>query len=147
MAFYGLLLSSHIIVAVLGLGPIAALALLTKRPPLPKGVPRPMPPEAALRAFSKVLRLSQISLVLMILTGGTLMGLSHGVFSHAAWLVASALLTFFGLGTFSGVAHRNLRRAASAAGTIEQVQSAHVCLLWMCLIMAVVVWLMQAKPF
>lgn len=146
MALYPFLVSLHVIVAVLGLGPLLALALLTKRPPLPAGTPRPMPPEAALRAFARALRLSQAGLGLMLLTGIVLVAMTHGVFGRQAWMITSVIL-FLLLGAATGIAQSNLKKALNPPGEITHVERAHQFLLGSCGLVTVIVWLMQTKPF
>ena len=143
---YITLVAFHVAVAVCSIGPLFALALLTKRPPLPDGAPRPMPPEPALRAFGRLLRLSQLGLVLMFLSGGILLGMAHGAFTSSAWMVTSLILVA-ALGALSGMAQKNLKNAAGPRGTINHVNRAHNHLRVMCLLVIAIVWLMQAKPF
>lgn len=143
---YTLLVSLHVIVAVLGLGPLPALALLTKRPPVPAGAPRPLPPEAALRAYGRVLCVSQIGLGLMLVTGGILVAMTHGAFAHQAWMAISVVL-FLVAGAGTGLAQSQRRKALAQAGSIAHVEHAHQLLLATCGVVAVIVWLMQAKPF
>ncbi len=143
---YIFVVSLHVAVAILGLGPLTALALLTKRPPLPAGVPRPMPPEPALRAFLRLLRVSQVSLGLMLATGATLVAMVHGAFGRQNWMIASVAL-FVVLGAGTGVAQSYLKKALKPTGSIMHVERAHRSLLAMCVIVVVIAWLMQSKPF
>jgi hypothetical protein len=146
MSLYPFLVSVHVIVAVLGLGPLVALALLTKRPPIPAGATRPVPPEAALRAFARVLRVSQASLGLMLITGITLVALTHGVFGRQLWMITSIIL-FFAVGSATGMAQGNLKKALGSPTPIAHVERAHRFLLGACGLVAVIAWLMQTKPF
>jgi hypothetical protein len=146
MNLYTFVVSLHVVVAILGLGPLTALAILTKRPPLPAGVSRPMPPEPALRAFLRLLRISQVSLGLMFITGTTLIAIVHGAFGRQMWMIASVAL-FVVLGGGTGVAQSYLKKALTPAGSIVHVERAHLCLLVMSVIVVVIAWLMQSKPF
>jgi hypothetical protein len=146
MNIYTFVVSLHVIVAILGLGPLMALALLTKRPPFPAGVARPMPPEPALRAFLRLLRISQVSLGLMFVTGATLIALVHGAFGRQWWMIVSVAL-FAVLGGGTGVAQSCFKKALKPAGSVVHVERAHLALVAMCAIVPVIAWLMQSKPF
>jgi hypothetical protein len=146
MSAYTVVLSIHVIVALLGLGPLMALALLTRRPPLPATAPRPMPPEAALRACLRLLRLSQVSLGLMLGTGATLIAFTHGAFGHQRWMMVSGVL-FVLLGGGAGATQHYFKKALTPSGSIIHVEWAHRFLLAMCVVVAAITWLMQAKPF
>jgi uncharacterized membrane protein len=143
---YSTLVAFHVVVAICSIGPLFALVLLTKRPPLPDGAPRPMPPEPALRAFGRLLRFAQLGLILMVLSGGVLLGMAHGAFTSSVWLVTSVILVT-ALGALSGVAQKTLGRAARPGGTIDHVNRTHNYLKVMCLMIVAIIWLMQAKPF
>ena len=146
MALYPFLVSIHVLVAVLGLGPLMALALLTKRPPLPEGTPRPMPPEAALRAFTRLLRVSQAGLGLMLLTGVVLVAMTHGAYGRQAWMITSVVL-FLLIGATTGIAQSNLKKAAGPQGAVAHIELTHRLLLVASGFVAIIVWLMEAKPF
>jgi hypothetical protein len=146
MNAYTFLVSVHVIVALLGLGPLMALALLTRRPPLAAGAPRTLPPEMALRAFLRLLRVSQVSLGLMFGTGATLIALVHGAFGQQRWMMVSVAL-FVVLGGAAGLTQRRLKKALTPAGSPAHVEQAHRFLVGMCVLVAIIAWLMQAKPF
>jgi hypothetical protein len=146
MSLYSFIVSIHVIVAILGIGPLMALALLTRRPPLQPGAPRPMPPEPALRAFLRLLRISQISLGLMFGTGATLVAMVHGVFGRQAWMIASVVL-FLLVGAGTGLAQVYFKRLLTPAGTATHIERAHRLLLSQCALVATIAWLMEAKPF
>lgn len=146
MSLYPFLVSIHVIVAILGLGPLVALALLTKRPPLPAGAPRPVPPEPALRAFARILRVAQASLGLMLITGVTLVALTHGVFGRQLWMITSGIL-FLALGAGTGLAQSHLKKALGSPTPVVHVERAHQFLLGACGLIVIIAWLMEAKPF
>lgn len=146
MSAYTLLVSVHVIVAMLGLGPLMALALMTRRPPLPATAPRPMPPEPALRAFLRLLRLSQVSLGLMFGTGAALIALVHGAFGRQLWMMVSVAL-FVMLGAGAGLTQRFFKKALTPSGSIVHLEQAHRFLVAMCVIVAAIAWLMESKPF
>ena len=146
MSLYSFLVSIHVVVAILGLGPLMALALLTKRPPLPVAAPRPVPPEPALRAFARILRVSQASLGLMLITGITLVAMTHGIFGRQLWMITSVIL-FLALGASPGLAQSNFKMALGSTTPIMHVERAHHFLLAACGLVVVIAWLMQTKPF
>lgn len=146
MNLYTFVVSLHVAVAIVGLGPLTALAFLTKRPPLPPGAPRPMPPEPALRGFLRLLRLAQVSLGLLFGTGATLIATVHGAFGRQGWMMVSVAL-FVVLGAGTGVAQSYFKKALQPAGSIVHVERAHRSLLASSAIVVVIAWLMQSKPF
>jgi hypothetical protein len=146
MSSYTLIVSLHVIVAILGLGPLMALALLTRRPPLSTGTLRPLPPEPALRAFLRVLRTSQACLALMLATGAILVAMTHGAFGRQLWMIVSVVL-FVALGAGTGLAQSCLKQALKPGAAIVHVERAHKLLVLMCAIVGAVAWLMQTKPF
>jgi hypothetical protein len=146
MSLYTSVVSLHVIVAILGLGPLMALVMATRGPSLPAGASRPMPPEAALRVFLKLLRLSQAGLGLMLVTGGTLVAMVHGAFAGQKWLVVSVVL-FVILGGVMGVAQSYFKKALKPTGAPVHVERAHLSLIATCVIVGVITWLMQTKPF
>jgi hypothetical protein len=146
MSLYPFLVFVHVVVAILGLGPLVALALLTKRPPVPAGVARPVPPEPALRAFARILRVSQASLGLMLITGVTLVAMTHGAFGRQRWMIVSVVL-FLALGAGTGLAQSNLKKALGSPTPVPHIERAHGFLLAACGLVAIIAWLMQTKPF
>ena len=145
MNLYSFVTSIHVIVAILGVGPLMALAMMTRRPPLPAGVSRPVPPEPALRSFLRLLRLCQVSLGPMLITGAILVAIVHGAFGRQLWMMISVAL-FVVLGGGTALVQRDLKKAL-AMGSIVHVERAHRLLLAMCAIVVVIAWLMESKPF
>lgn len=145
MNLYTFVTSIHVIVAILGVGPLMALALMTRRRPVPAGALRPIPPEPALRAFLRLLRLCQISLGLMLTTGATLVAIVHGAFGRQMWMMISVAL-FVALGGSTALVQRDLKKALAQGSTVH-VERAHRWLLAMCALVVVIAWLMEAKPF
>lgn len=146
MNLYTLIVSLHVIVAILGLGPLLALAVLTGRPPASADTPRPIPPPPALRALLRLLRVSQVGLALMLATGIAMMVFVHGAFGRQIWMIASMVL-FISLGAGSGISQRYLKRALTPAGSLLDIERAHRLFITMCAVVAVIAWLMKSKPF
>lgn len=146
MSLYSLIVSLHVIVAILGVGTLPALALLTRRPPLPAGAPRPLPPEPALRVFGRLLRLAQVSLALMLVTGAAIIALVHGAFGRQGWMIASVVL-FVLVGAATGIAHTQLRKALASAGSVAHLERAHRLIVAASAGVGLIAWLMESKPF
>lgn len=145
MNLYTFVSSIHVVVAILGVGPLMALAVMTRRPPLPVGVSRPMPPEPALRAFARLMRLCQMSLGLMLMTGAIMIAIVHGAFGRQMWMMVSVAL-FVVLGGGTALVQRHFKKAL-VMGSINHVERAHRLLLAMCALVVVIALLMEAKPF
>jgi|GEM_PF-1509362 len=146
MNSYIFVVSLHVAIAILGLGPLTALAILTRQPFVPAGVPRPMLPEPALRGFLRLLRVSQVSLGLMFITGAILLAMVHGAYGRQRWMLASVVL-FLVLGGGLGLVQANLKKALKPEGSIAHVARAHFALLATLVLVVVIAWLMKAKPF
>ncbi|HEY9155722.1 MAG TPA: hypothetical protein VIM69_11365, partial [Opitutaceae bacterium] len=92
-----------------------------------------------------LIRVAQLSLGLMLITGIVLVAFTHGVFGRQAWMITSVVL-FFAVGSATGLAQSSLRKAL-ASPNIALVERAHRFLLGACGLIAIIVWLMQTKPF
>lgn len=146
MNLYSTVVSIHVIVAILGLGPLMTLAVLTRRLTVATGVSAATPPEAALRAFLRLLRLAQVSLGLMAVTGATLIAIVHGAFGHQLWMVISVVL-FLVLGGGTALAQSYLRKAITPEGAVVYLERAHRALAALCVLVVLIAWLMESKPF
>ena len=134
MNTYSIVLSLHVITAILGLGPLAAVTILTA-----SGLPLPLLP------LQRIMRLVIWSLLIMLITGCVLAGLVRGAFEHAWWLRLSVIIFFI-----LGFLHSRVRRALRAAGpTLDPDLMRRVNrVLWaMCLCVGTITYLMQAKPW
>lgn len=134
MNIYSTFVAIHVTTAVLGLGPLVALAIITIRPSAGE-----FPSQRA----TQFLRLVGWSLAGMLMTGAILLELTKGVFSHMLWLRASLVL-FMLLGFLLGYARRLLRRAAAATPPV--IPTALSQILWaMCAVVAAIIFLMETK--
>ncbi len=125
MTLYPWIVTLHVLAAVLGLGQITVIAFAAKNPtwtPL----------------LSRLGIGVSVSLVIMLLTGGALIGLTHGVWAQQNWLRAS-LVFFFVLGGLNGLVARSLKAQA--------LKRASYAAWVMVSLVGVLVVLMQAKPF
>jgi hypothetical protein len=134
MNTYSIVLSLHVITAILGLGPLAAVTVLTA-----PGLSLPLLP------LQRIMRLVIWSLLVMLVTGGVLAGLVRGAFEHAWWLRISVILFFF-LGFLHGRVRRTLRAVGSTPDS-ELMRRINRILWVMCLCVAAIAYLMQAKPW
>jgi len=134
MNTYSIVLSLHVITAVLGLGPLAGVTILTA-----SGLPLPLSP------LQRIMRLVIWSLLIMLITGCVLAGLVRGAFEHAWWLRLSVIIFFL-----LGFLHSRVRRTLRAAGPIldpDLMQRVNRVLWAMCLCVGTITYLMQAKPW
>jgi hypothetical protein len=143
---YVLIVSLHLVIAILGLGPLMALALFTKRPSPSRGEIPAMPSVMALRAWMRLVRISQVGLVLMFGTGAILIGLVHGAFGRQLWMITSVAL-FVLLGGGAGLVQSCFKKALQPTGSMVHIGRAHRILVTMCAMVVVIAWLMKAKPF
>jgi hypothetical protein len=133
MNWYQVALASHTIVAVLGIGPVFALLLLAQaaragRSDLP----------ATLAMMSKIARVIQISLGLMLLTGIAVLIPTQFAYARAWWF-RIAFLVYLVLGFFTGQMQRALRtQAVARLPTMGWI---------MCTLVVIIVTLMASKPF
>ena len=134
MNLYLLLLTLHVLTAILGVGQLAAATVLTTF-----GAATPV------RPLQLILRFVIVSLGLMLVTGVGLEATVHGAHSKMMWFRLS-----FALLVLVGFLHSRVRRALRHANEFLDTDSARRVnrLLWtMCLGVAAITFLMQAKPW
>lgn len=132
---YSLLVSLHVISAILGLGPLFALTLVASSS-------SPAVPVAWLSRLSRVVI---YGLGAMLVTGFLVIAQTHGAMARGGW-VRVALGLFLVLCALQGLVSRRLRRARD--GAPDQLPPGLGRLLWpMCGLVAAITWLMEAKPF
>lgn len=135
------LLVLHIVVAVLGLGSITSVVIIAAT------ARRNHRTAEALWWLGPVLRVSVISLVTMLLSGGLLDFAAHGAFHKSWWFRGSVLLLLV-----AGALHGQLRRAVrwglrsedNADAALRRVEPVGY---GMCALMIVITVLMVVKPF
>lgn len=134
MNAYLILLSLHVVAAILGVGQLGSATVLASF-----GANTPV------RPLQVVLRFVIVSLGLMLLSGVGLEALAHGGHSETGWFRLS-----FALLLLVGFLHSRARRWLQTIGdpanpaVIRRVSR----LLWiMCAGVAVIAFLMEAKPF
>ncbi len=123
MSIYGVVLGVHVVVAILGVGQLAAVAVVS-------GTADP-------RTIISLTRNARLSLLVMFLTGAALDFTSGGLFHERLWFRGSALLLLL-----TGVLIWRAQKAARAAQP-NRVRG----MAWaMCGMVAVITVLMELKP-
>ena len=139
MSLFAVALTIHVLAAILGLGPIVAMAFASARRPAEA-------PLAELRAL--MMRLStwtSLGLGTLLLTGVLIEAASGGSF-HGTWWFRLSFLLLIVLGALNGQVRRKLRRldVARAADGLRSVST----LLWsMLAIVVVIAVLMTDRPW
>lgn len=135
---YSPLLVLHVLVAVLGVGSIASIALVaaTSRR-TSQGAAQ------AVAWLGPLLRYSVVSLAAMLVTG-VLMDLAvNGAFRNSWWFRGSALL-LVATGALHGLTRRTVRSGSDSSAVFRRVQRLAY---GMCALVAVITVLMELKPF
>lgn len=143
MTWYQVGLAAHTIVAVLGIGTVFALLLLSQDA---RAGNSQLP--ATLAMMGKLARVIGISLGLMLLTGIGVMAPTSFAYGRARWFQVAFLL-FLVLGFFNGQMQRAVRQASGPASDASAKALARLSSIgWiMCGLVIVIVTLMAAKPF
>lgn len=140
MSLFAVALTIHVLAAVLGLGPVVAMAFASAQKPAEGSLAQ------ELRAL--MLRLStwtSVGLGTLLVTGVLIEAGSGGSF-HETWWFRLSFLLLFVLGALNGQTRRKLRRldTARAADALRGVSA----LVWsMLALVAVVVFLMTNRPW
>jgi hypothetical protein len=129
----------HLVVAVLGLGSIASIAIVAATARRPGHDTKAVPPW-----LEPLLRYSVFSLGAMLVTGILLDLAAKGAFRGMWWFRGSALL-LLATGAMHGLARRTVRagEGSSAAGLRRIEQLAY----GMCALIVVITVMMKVKPF
>jgi uncharacterized membrane protein len=143
MNFYQVSLALHTIVAVLGIGTVFALFVLSGE--AQKGGDRG---STTLALMGRLNRVVGISLGLMLLTGLSVMVPTRGAFA-ANWWFRVAFILFIVLGAFNGQLQRAVRVASGPASQASTAAVARLRTLTSIMVglVIVIVTLMAAKPF
>lgn len=134
MNWYSLVVSLHVIIAILGLGLLTALALAF-----------PLPVER----MAQMLRIVGLSLLGMLISGAGIIAMTHGAWGETRWMRISFGL-FLALGALHGVARRQLRRlqqATDPAASGPPLQPPRWIFRAMGGLVIAITWLMEAKPW
>ena len=109
------LLAAHVVVAVVGLGSILAVAIVSA------AGRRATHPEAAIAALGPLLRGGVVSLAIMVVTGVAIDVAMRGAFQARWWFRLSLVLTVV-IGAMHAVARRTVRQMAAAEGTALRIE-------------------------
>jgi hypothetical protein len=137
MSLYSTVVFLHVATAILGLGPLTVLAVVTSRP-TPAAVPW--------TRVGQFLRLVGWSLGGMFVTGAIIIALTRGALGETGWMRTSFGL-FILLGALQGIARRQLRKILSAASQTLSTKPLNTVLWAMCVVTAAITYLMEAKPW
>lgn len=121
----------HLLTAVLGLGQVGALLLISRQ--LPSATP----------LIVRIARIVTVSLLLMLLSGIGLLKMSGWAFAPTVWVRGS-----FGLLLVIGFsASRMVKAARATAQTRETIAALRRHSTILAVLTGVIVWLMTVKPF
>jgi hypothetical protein len=137
MNWYTILLVIHVITAVGGLGQLSVFGLMTRMEEASNTV-----------AMRRILKAAGISLIIMLLTGIGMLWLTNWHYEQFWWFRISFVL-YLALGALHGIAQSTLRKA-TANGAILTGQprgKLTTIAIAMNVILAALVYLMEAKPF
>jgi uncharacterized membrane protein len=134
-----ILLVIHVATAVVGLGPITAIAVLATRS-------RTATPDS-LSGLARLVDLASWSLGLMILTGIGLLYVSGWALASFWWLRVGFLLVLV-IGALLGISRGALRKAKADPARVPAALGRVTVLAWLAVLTAtVIVVLMVGKPF
>lgn len=136
MNLYSTSVFLHVLTAILGLGPLTALAVVSSSP-----TPA-MPPER----FAQLLRVVGWSLAAMLVTGVLIVAQTHGALGKTGWVRVSLGL-FVVLGALHGTVRRRLKRSRDTAPSVALPQGLSPLLWAMCALVGAITYLMEAKPW
>lgn len=142
MTFFTPLLTAHVLVAVLGLGSVLSVALITAAVRRTGGGA-----SAVLPWLGPLLRLSATSLVIMLVTGVLLDVAARGAFQARWWFRGSGLLLLM-TGALHARARRIARKELQPDGRGQAgLRSVERLAYGMAFLIAAITVLMELKPF
>lgn len=130
---YNLVLVTHVVIAILGVGSIASVAIVAATARKAGHAPA-----QALVWIAPLLRYSIYSLAAMLVTGILLDFVAHGAF-HESWWFRGSVLLLVATGALHGFARRAMR--AAVLRRLEWIAYG------MCVLVAAITMLMELKPF
>ena len=136
MNLYSTSVFLHVLAAILGLGPLAALAVVSSSPA----------PSMPVERFAQLLRLVGWGLVAMLATGVLIVHQTHGALGQTGWVRVSLGL-FVVLGALHGIVRRRLKRSRDATPSVALPRALSPLLWAMCALVAAITYLMEAKPW
>ncbi len=137
MNIYGLVLTLHLVVCVLGVGSSLTVGLLAR-----SGAGKLVPANF----FGSMTRLMSFSLIIVVLTGISLVALKdEGQFRH--WYFRGVFFLTFLLGALAGTALRGASKMSNDPLESGQLQRLTRSMAAMAGVTAVIIFLLAAKPF
>jgi hypothetical protein len=136
---YAVAISIHVVTAILGLGQVAAIAVVA-------GSAAVMSADSpSWTALQRLVVGARSSLVVILLSGAFIEYVSGGAF-HAAWWFRLSFFGLLALGACTGAVGRTLRRRAALGN--ERARQRVVLIAWvMCALTASIAVLMELKPW
>jgi hypothetical protein len=134
-------LALHVVVAVLGLGSIASIAIVAGTARRTDRVP-----DDVLVSLRSLLRVSGVSLGVMLVTGVVMNIVAGNAFSPMWWFRGSALL-LVATGVLNGLARRTVRVVPAGSDRRGALRRVERIAYGMCGLIAVIAVLMEMKPF
>lgn len=136
MNWYLIVLAIHVIVAVGALGQLGVLGLMTRIPNTANPV-----------IMKRILAAAGSGLIIMLVSGLGLLWLSDWIFMHSWWLRIATLL-FIAMGAMHGIASATLRKGTTGnTVSSEALAKLKGLSIGMSVTLAIIVLLMEAKPF
>ena len=136
MNLYSTSVFLHVLAAILGLGPLTTLAVVSSSPT----------PSMPVERFAQLLRVVGWGLVAMLVTGVLIVRQTHAALGNTGWVRVSLGL-FVVLGVLHGLVRRRLKRSRDAAPSVALPRGLSPLVLAMCALVAAITYLMEAKPW
>jgi hypothetical protein len=136
MNLYSTSVFLHVLAAILGLGPLTTLAVVSSSPN----------PSIPIDRFAQILRVVGWSLGVMLVTGVLIIAQTHGALGKTGWVRISFGL-FIVLGALQGIVRRRIKRSGNATPSAMLLRGVSPLLWTMCLLVAAITFLMEAKPW
>lgn len=136
MNLYSTSVFLHVLAAILGLGPLTALAVVSSSPT----------PVMPVERFAQLLRVVGWSLLALLVTGVLIIAQTRGALGQTGWVRVSVGL-FFVLGALHGLVRRRLKSSRGAAPSVALPRGLSPLLWTMCAVVAAITYLMEAKPW
>lgn len=136
MNLYSTSVFLHVLAAILGVGPLTTLAIVSSS----------STPSLPVEKFAQLLRIVGWSLGAMLVTGILIVAQTQGALGKSGWVRVSLGL-FLVLGALHGVVRRRLKRSREAAPSSALPRGLSPLLWAMCGLVAAITYLMEAKPW
>jgi uncharacterized membrane protein len=137
MNLYAIVAGLHVVAAVGGLGQISAIGVMARRPEW-----------ANVPLLRYLFRSVGWTLIVMLVTGVILLAMGQSALARQGWFSVSSLL-FLALGAFQGIGQAAVKKMpeGSPLSSAPQIGKLRTMSLLMSITLALIVFLMEAKPF